>query len=56
MPADINKKVYRVRAQGLRRKRLLLEPENQCGFELWILVGKCNRLLLFNPFCFEAGK
>ena len=36
MPADINKKVYRVRAQGLRRKRLLLELENQSGFELWI--------------------
>jgi len=23
-------------ASGLRRKRLLLELENQCGFELWI--------------------
>ena len=37
MPADINKRA----GSGLRvcaesGKRLLLELENQCGFELWI--------------------
>ena len=34
MPANINKRAGQ--ASGLRRKRLLLELENQCGFELWI--------------------